>query len=127
MRDVPDLAGLQGARSADGPAGWLLFPGAPDGPDGVQQEPERSEVLIDLGHAGLRSMGKGTPPLPHQVPREGVRTHFSEAQRPRNFKACGCLRVASAKMESISPQSSTLRLAVLLKRITPFLKPLKST
>ena len=65
--DVPDLAGLQGARSADGPAGWLLFPGAPDGPDGVQQEPERSEVLIDLGHAGLRSMGKGTPPLPHQV------------------------------------------------------------
>ena len=30
-------------------------------------EPERSEVLIDLGHAGLRSMGKGTPPLPHQV------------------------------------------------------------
>ena len=28
--DVPDLAGLQGARSADGPAGWLLFPGAPD-------------------------------------------------------------------------------------------------
>ena len=56
--DVPDLAGLQGARSADGPAGWLLFPGAPDGPDGVQQEPERSEVLIDLGHAGLRSMGR---------------------------------------------------------------------
>ena len=65
--DVPDLAGLQGAGSADGPAGWLLFPGAPDGPDGVLQEPERSEVLIDLGHAGLRSMGKGTPPLPHQV------------------------------------------------------------
>ena len=30
--DVPDLAGRQGARSADGPAGWLLFPGAPDGP-----------------------------------------------------------------------------------------------
>ena len=27
----------------------------------------KSEVLIDLGHAGLRSMGKGTPPLPHQV------------------------------------------------------------
>ena len=46
--DVPDLAGLQGARPADGPAGWLLFPGAPDGPDGVQQEPKRSEVLIDL-------------------------------------------------------------------------------
>ena len=31
------------------------------------QEPERSEVLIDLGHAGLRSMGECTPPLPHQV------------------------------------------------------------
>ena len=34
---------------------------------GVQQEPERSEVLIDLGHAGLRSMGECAPPLPHQV------------------------------------------------------------
>ena len=35
--------------------------------DPMEQEPERSEVLIDLGHAGLRSMGEGTPPLPHQV------------------------------------------------------------
>ena len=30
----------------------------------MQQERERSE-----GHAGLRSMGEGTPPLPHQVRR----------------------------------------------------------
>ena len=66
--DVPDLAGLQGARPADGPAGWLLFPGAPDGPDGVQQEPERSEVLIDLGHAGLRSMGKKSTALSTDLP-----------------------------------------------------------
>ena len=28
---------------------------------------ERSEVLIDLGHTGLHSMGERTPPLPHQV------------------------------------------------------------
>ena len=37
------------------------------GPNGVQQEPERIEVLIDLGHTGLHSMGERTPPLPHQV------------------------------------------------------------
>ena len=31
--------------STNGPAGGLLLPGAPNGPNGVQQEPERSEVL----------------------------------------------------------------------------------
>ena len=45
----------------------MYLPKAPDGPNGVQQEPERSEVLIDLGHTGLYSMGERTPPLPHQV------------------------------------------------------------
>ena len=48
--DVPDLAGLPRTRSTNGPAGGLLLPGAPNGPNGVQQEPKRSEVLIDLGH-----------------------------------------------------------------------------
>ena len=53
--DVPDLADLPRTRSTNGPA------------NGVQQEPEHSEVLIDLGHTGLHSMGERTPPLPHQV------------------------------------------------------------
>ena len=35
-----------------------------NGPNGVQQD---SEVLIDLGHTGLHSMGERIPPLPHQV------------------------------------------------------------
>ena len=65
--DVPDLAGLPGARSTDDPAGGLLLLGAPNGPNGVQQGLRRSEVLIDLGHTGLHSMGERTPPLPHQV------------------------------------------------------------
>ena len=31
------------------------------------EHPMDSEVLIDLGHTGLYSMGERTPPLPHQV------------------------------------------------------------
>ena len=64
--DVPDLAGLPRTRSTNGPAGGLLLPGAPNGPNGVSTS-LRSEVLIDLGHTGLHSMGERTPPLPHQV------------------------------------------------------------
>ena len=47
--DVPDLAGLA-------PPSWST-----QWTNGVQQ------VLIDLGHTGLHSMGERTPPLPHQV------------------------------------------------------------
>ena len=72
LADPVQTEGREGGKgkspnTPNGPADGLLLLGAPDGPDEVQQEPECSKVLIDLGNTGLHSMGERTPPLPHQV------------------------------------------------------------
>ena len=41
----------------------------------VQQEPKWSQMLVNLGRAGVHQMGKRTPPLPHQVRRVPSEVH----------------------------------------------------
>ena len=66
--DVPDLAGIQGAKSANGPAGGLLLLGAPNGLNGVQQ---------DLAQRGAEHSGPRPPATPGEEPE------FQELLTPR--------------------------------------------